>query len=96
MYIHGAAIFWGTRCFPSGCPTKESSTETKTGNEQPVILGDKILFYLPTEAEGLKVAKRAEDISKRIKTIADSTRVKVDSITTIDFKSTHVFYRCRR
>ena len=50
-------------------------------------MGDKILFYLTTESEGVKAAKRAEDISKRIKTIADSTSIKVDSITSYDLKS---------
>jgi len=86
--IFTALLFFGVPgAFPQDAQPKESSTEIKATNEQPVILGDKILFYLPTEAEGIKVAKRAEDISKRIKTIADSTRVKVDSITTIDLKS---------
>jgi small-conductance mechanosensitive channel len=86
--IFTALLFFGVPgAFPQDALKKEPSKETKTGNEQPVILGDKILFYLPTESEGLKVANRAEDISKRIKTIADSTRVKVDSITIFDFKS---------
>jgi small-conductance mechanosensitive channel len=86
--IFTALLFFGVPgAFPQDAQPKELSTETKAANEQPIILGDKILFYIPTEAEGIKVAKRAEDISKRIKTIADSTRVKVDSITTIDLKS---------
>jgi len=86
--IFTALLFFGVPgAFPQDAQPKESSTETKATNMQPIILGDKILFYLPTEAEGIKVAKRAEDISKRIKTIADSTRVKVDSITTVDLKS---------
>jgi len=86
--IFTALLFFGVPdAFPQDAQPKESSTETKATDMQPVILGEKILFYLPTEAEGIKVAKRAEDISKRIKTIADSTRVKVDSITTVDLKS---------
>jgi small-conductance mechanosensitive channel len=86
--IFTALLFFGVPgAFPQDAQPKELSTETKAANEQPIILGDKILFYIPTEAEGIKVTKRAEDISKRIKTIADSTRVKVDSITTIDLKS---------
>ena len=86
--IFTALLFFGVPgTFPQDAQPKGSSTETKAANEQPVILGDKILFYLPTEAEGIKVTKRAEDISKRIKKIADSTRVKVDSITTINLKS---------
>ena len=88
MSICTVLLFIGVPgAFPQDALQKEPSKETKTGNEQPVILGDKILFYLPTESEGLKVANRAEDVSKRIKTIADSTRVKVDSITIFDFKS---------
>lgn len=86
--IFTALLFFGVPVtFPQDALPKEPSKETKAGNEQPVILGDKILFYLPTESEGIKVGKRAEDISKRIKTIADSTIVKVDSITTVDLKS---------
>jgi small-conductance mechanosensitive channel len=86
--IYTALLFFGVPgAFPQDAQPKELSKETKTANEQPVILGDKILFYIPTESEEIKVAKRAEDISKRIKTIADSTRVKVDSITTVDLKS---------
>jgi small-conductance mechanosensitive channel len=72
---------------PQDAQPNEPPKETKTGNEQPVILGDKILFYLPTESEGIKVVKRAEEVSTRIKTIADSTRVEVDSIKTVDLKS---------
>ena len=77
--------------FPQDALPKEPSKETKTANEQPVILGDKILFYLPTESEEIKDTKRAEDVSKRIKTIADSTRVKVDSIRTRDLNEPITF-----
>jgi hypothetical protein len=86
--IFTALLFFGVPgAFAQDAQPKESSTETKAANEQPVILGDKILFYLTTESEGIKVAKRAEDISKRIKTIADSTSIKVDSIMSYDLKS---------
>jgi hypothetical protein len=86
--IFTALLFFGVPgAFPQDAQPNEPSKETKTGNEQPVILGDKILFYLPTESEGIKVVKRAEEVSKRIKTIADSNRVEVDSIKTVDLKS---------
>ncbi|MCJ7542798.1 MAG: mechanosensitive ion channel family protein [Desulfobacterales bacterium] len=65
---------------------KVPSKETKTA-DKPVIFGDKILFYLATEAEGHILAKRAEEVSKRIKKIADSTRFTVDSIKTNDFNA---------
>jgi len=86
--IFSTLLFFGVPgAFPQDAQPKEPSTETKTANEQPVILGDKILFYIPTESEGVALPKRSEDVSKRIKTIADSTRVTVDSITTVDLKS---------
>jgi small-conductance mechanosensitive channel len=86
--IFTALLFFGVPgAFPQDAQPNEPSKETKTGNEQPVILGDKILFYLPTESEGIKVVKRAEEVSTRIKTIADSNRVEVDSIKTVDLKS---------
>ena len=86
--IYIALQFFGVPgAFPQDAQPKESSTETKAANEQPVILGDKVLFYVKTESEGVTLAKRAEVVSERIKTIADSTSVKVDSITTVDLKS---------
>ena len=60
------------------------SKETKAV-EKPVMLGNKTLFYLTSEAEGLTLEKRAEQLSERIKKIADSTRFKVDSIKINDF-----------
>jgi small-conductance mechanosensitive channel len=68
---------------PSALPNAPSK-ETKAV-EKPVMLGDKILFYISTEVEGLTLGKRAEEISERIKKIADSTRFKVDSIKINDF-----------
>jgi len=67
-------------------PAKEAKSADK-----PVMLGDKILFHLATEAEGFTQAKRARDVSKRITIIADSTRYAVDSITTNDFKAPMTF-----
>jgi small-conductance mechanosensitive channel len=90
--IFTALLFFGIPgAFPQDALPNESSKETKTANEQPVILGDKILFYLPTESEEIKDTKRAEDVSKRIKKIADSTRVKVDSIRTRDLNEPITF-----
>ncbi|MDH3875692.1 MAG: hypothetical protein OET07_16245, partial [Desulfobacteraceae bacterium] len=83
--IFTALLFFGVPgAFPQDAQPKEPSTETKAANEQPVLLGDKILFYLATEAEGRKLEKRAEVVSERIKKIADSPRFKVDSIRTRD------------
>ncbi|MDH3838091.1 MAG: mechanosensitive ion channel family protein [Desulfobacteraceae bacterium] len=90
--IFTALLLFGVPgAFPQDALPKEPSKETKTANEQPVILGDKILFYLPTESEEIKDTKRSEDASKRIKTIADSTRVKVDSIKTRDLNEPITF-----
>ena len=68
----------------------EPAKETKTA-DKPVMLGDKILFYLATKAEGRKLAKRAEEVSERIKKIADSPRFKVDSIRTRDLNEPITF-----
>ena len=59
--------------------------------EKPVMLGDQVLFHLTTEAEGLSLAKRSKDISKRLQKIADSPRFKIDAITTTDFNSPITF-----
>ena len=80
-------IFGVPGTFAQDTLPKEPSKEIKTDGEQPVILGDKTLFYIPTKSEGITLAKRAEEISERIKTIADSIGVKVDTITTVDLKS---------
>jgi hypothetical protein len=69
---------------------KVPSKETKS-TDKPVILGDKILFHLATEAEGRTLAKRAEVVSERIKKTADSTRFIVDSIRTSDFNEPMTF-----
>jgi len=83
--IYTALLFFGAPCvFPQETLPKVPSTETKAV-ERPVMLGDKILFYLTTEAEGHIIRRRAKEISKRIKKIADSTRFKVDSIKIDDF-----------
>jgi small-conductance mechanosensitive channel len=90
--ICAALLFFGVPgAFPQDAQLKEPSTETKAGNEQPVLLGDKILFYLATEAEGRKLEKRAEEVSERIKNIADSTRFEVDSIRTRDLNKPITF-----
>ena len=78
--IFTALLFFGVPgAFPQDALPNEPAKETKTA-DKPVMLGDKILFYLATEAEGQKLAKRAEVVSERIKKIADSPRFKVDSI----------------
>ena len=90
--ICAALLFFGVPgAFPQDAQPKEPSTETKAANEQPVLLGDKILFYLATEAEGQKLEKRAEVVSERIKKIADSPRFKVDSIGTKDLNEPITF-----
>jgi len=70
--------------FPQEAQPKIPSKESKAA-EKPVMLGDKILYYLSTEVEGLTLERRAEEISERIKKIADSTRIEVDSIKINDF-----------
>ena len=85
--VFTALLFFGVPgALPQDDLPEAPPKETKTA-EKPVILGDKILFYLPTKSEEITLEKRAEVVSERIKTIADSTGVKVDSITTRDFKS---------
>ncbi len=59
--------------------------------EKPVMLGDKVLFQLATEVEGLTLEKRAKLASKRIKNVADAYRFKTDSIETTDFKAPLTF-----
>ena len=90
--LYTVLLFFGVPgAFPQDAQPKEPSTETKAGNEQPVLLGDKILFYLATEAEGRKLEKRAEVVSERIKKIADSTSFKADSIRTRDLNEPITF-----
>ena len=61
---------------PSVVPAQEVSTagSAKEGQppEKPVMLDDQVLFYIATEAEGYSMGKRAKEISKRIKKIADA------------------------
>ncbi len=84
--IYTALLFFSVPVvFPQETQPKVPSKETKSV-EKPVMLGDKTLFYITTAAEGITLEKRAEEISERIKNIADSTRFKVDSIKTDDFK----------
>ena len=83
--IYSAFLFFSLpAAFPQEALPKVPSKETKAAGK-PVMLGDKILFYLSTEVEGFTLEKRTEEISARIKKIADSTRFKVDSIKTTDF-----------
>ena len=83
--IYTALLFFGVPgAFPQESQPNVPSKEAKS-TDKPVILGDKVLFHLATEAEGLTLAKRAEVVSERIKKIADSPRFKVDSIRTNDF-----------
>ena len=83
--IYTALLFFGVPgVFPQETQPKVPPKETKAVGK-PVMLDDKILFYIPTEAEGLTLEKRAEQLSERIKNIADSTRFKVDSIKITDF-----------
>jgi hypothetical protein len=50
--IFTALLFFGVPgAFPQDAQPNEPSKETKTA-DKPVILGDKVLFYLSTEAEG--------------------------------------------
>jgi small-conductance mechanosensitive channel len=85
--IHMALLFFNLPgAFPQEFQPSVPSKETKS-TDKPVILGDKILFHLATETEGRTLAKRAEVVSERIKKIADSTRLKVDSIRTVDFNA---------
>ncbi len=89
--IYTALLFFGVPgAFPQEAPPNVPSKETKS-TDKPVILGDQILFYLATEAEGRTLAKRAEEVSERIKKIADSTRFKLDSIRTSDFNEPLTF-----
>jgi small-conductance mechanosensitive channel len=89
--IFTALLFFGVPgAFPQDALPNESSKEIKTA-DKPVILGNKTLFYLSTEHEEMKLAKRAEEVSERIKNIADSTRFTIDSIRTIDFKGPLTF-----
>jgi hypothetical protein len=71
-------------------PTTAESKETKT-IDKPVMLGDKVLYHLATEADGLTQTDRAGESSKRIKKIADSTTFSVDSIRTRDFHGPMTF-----
>ncbi|MGW8325743.1 MAG: hypothetical protein ACWGNI_08535, partial [Desulfobacterales bacterium] len=83
--IYTALLFFSVPAvFPQEAQPKVPFKETKAA-EKPVMLGDKILFYLTTEAEGHINLKRAEEVSERIKKVADSTRFKVDSIKIHDF-----------
>ncbi|MGD2037688.1 MAG: hypothetical protein PVH28_07380 [Desulfobacterales bacterium] len=89
--ICAALLFFGVPgAFPQDDLQKAPPKETKT-TENPVILGKKILFYLATEDEEMKLAKRAEEVSERIKKIADSTSFTIDSIRTIDFNGPLTF-----
>ncbi|MCJ7542880.1 MAG: hypothetical protein MUO88_24805, partial [Desulfobacterales bacterium] len=89
--IFTALLFFGVPgAFPQDALPNEPAKETKTA-DKPVMLGDKILFYLATEAEGQKLAKRAEVVSERIKKIADSPRFKVDSIRIRDLNEPITF-----
>jgi small-conductance mechanosensitive channel len=89
--IFTALLFFGVPgAFPQDALPNEPSKETKTA-DKPVMLGNKILFYLATEAEGRKLAKRAEEGSERIKKIADSIRFEVDSIRTRDLNEPITF-----
>ena len=76
--------------FPQDAQSTVSSQETKT-IDKPVMLGEKVLFYLATEAEGLTHANRAMVSSKRVKRIADATTFAVDSIQTSDFNAPMTF-----
>jgi small-conductance mechanosensitive channel len=83
--IYTALLFFSVPAvFPQETQPKVPSKETKA-IEKPVMLGNKTLFYLTAEAEGLSLEKRAEQLSERIKKIADSTRFKVDSIKIKEF-----------
>jgi small-conductance mechanosensitive channel len=77
-------IFGVPGTFPQEGPANVRAEETSTA-EQPVIFNDKVLFHLATTAEGHELQKRAEEVSKRVKVIADAPRFSVDSIATKDF-----------
>jgi len=84
--IYTALLFFSVPVvFPQEALPKVPSKETKAA-EKPVMLGDKILFYLSTEVEGVTLEKRTIEVAARIKKIADSTKFKVNSIETTDFK----------
>jgi len=76
--------------FSQDAPPTAPSTETKIV-EKPVMLGDKVLFHLATEAEGLAQANRAEESSRRIRKMADSATFGVDAIKTQDYKGPMTF-----
>ena len=87
MGIYAALLVFGVpSAFSQETLPAIPSTEAKTAFK-PVILDNKILFHLATEAEGLTAAKRAKEVSKRIKKMADTSRFKVDSIAINDFKA---------
>jgi len=71
---------------PPAAPSKETETVDK-----PVMLGDKVLFHLTTEAEGITQVSRAKESSKRIKKFADSATGAADSIRTLDFNAPITF-----
>lgn len=65
-------------------PPADSAQEAEVF-EKPVMLDDQVLFHVATKAGGYLVEKRAKEISKRIKTIADAPQFKVDAVTSNDF-----------
>ena len=83
-------VFGIPGAFPQEAPPAVPAKDAKTA-DKPVMLGDQVLFHLATEAEGITQAKRSIEVSNRIKKIADSTRVSVDSITTSDFNTPMTF-----
>ena len=88
--IFAALLVGAPGAFPQETLPVAASREAKAA-DKPVILGEQTLFHLTTEAEGLTIAKRAREVSKRIKRIADSPTFKVDAITTNDLKTPMTF-----
>jgi len=89
--IFAALLFFGLPgAFPQEALPTPPSKEAKSA-EKPVMLGDRVLFHLVTEAEGFIQAKRASDVTKRIKKIAESARFPAGSIKTDDFSAPMTF-----
>jgi small-conductance mechanosensitive channel len=51
----------------------------------PVVLGDRIIFYMKAQVPGFSPRERARSVSERIKTVAEDLTIPIDSLSTSDF-----------
>lgn len=65
MILTSMLILGASAAFCKEAVPPVSSPETKT-TVKPVMLGDRVLFHIATEAGGLIQAKRAAELSKRL------------------------------